>query len=166
MPGKPILDLVWVLGLLLALPSASPGADPRPALEKAEPKSGKASLLDASDEYYDSRAVQTIHLEIRPEDLQRLNQALPNRITVRGAFRWKGQTFEPVGISYKGNSSSNPQAGHKRSFLISFSEFVSGQRFLGLRHVALDNGIQFGSLFSEPMITEALRASGVRSEEH
>ena len=158
---------VWVLGLLLALPAASQdrGADQdrSPASEAVEPKGRKAALLGASDEFYDSQAVQTIHLEIRPEDLQRLNQALPQRITVRGAFRWEGRTFEPVGIRYKGNSSSNPEAGHKRSLLVSFAEFVSGQRFLGLRHVALDNGIQFGSLFSEPLITEALRASGVKA---
>ena len=46
-------------------------------------------------------------------------------------------------------SSSGPDSSHKRAFLIAFSEFQKGQRFLGLRHVALDNGIQFGSLFSE-----------------
>lgn len=33
--------------------------------------------------------------------------------------------------------------------------------FLGLRHVALDNGIQFGSLFSERLISDALREVGV-----
>ena len=37
------------------------------------------------------------------------------------------------------------------------------QQFLGLRHVALDNGIQFGSLFSERLITDALRGVGVRA---
>ena len=37
------------------------------------------------------------------------------------------------------------------------------QRFLGLRHVALDNGIQFGSLFSEPLIPGMLRELGVKT---
>ncbi|MFP6620640.1 MAG: CotH kinase family protein, partial [Pirellulaceae bacterium] len=44
-----------------------------------------------------------------------------------------------------------------RSFLVKFSEFEKGRTFLGLQRVALDNGIQFGSLFSEPLITAILR---------
>jgi spore coat protein CotH len=118
---------------------------------------------DASDGFYDPEVVQTIHLEIKAEDLDRLDRALPQRIYVPGAFRWKDQTLQPVGIRYKGNSSSIPEARHKRGFLIAFPEFKKGQRFLGLRHAALDNGIQFGSLFSERLITEALRGLGVKA---
>ena len=43
------------------------------------------------------------------------------------------------------------------------SKYKPGQRFLGLRHVALDNGIEFGSLFSEPLITDILRREGVKA---
>jgi spore coat protein H len=68
-----------------------------------------------------------------------------------------------VGVRYKGNSSSGPDPSHKRSFLVSFPEFKKGRRFLGLRNVALDNDIQFGSLFSERLITDALRAHGVKT---
>jgi spore coat protein CotH len=57
----------------------------------------------------------------------------------------------------------SPNSPQKRGFLIAFSEFNKGQRFLGLRHVALDNGIQFGSLFSERLITDALRGLGVQA---
>jgi hypothetical protein len=39
---------------------------------------------------------------------------------------------------------------------VKFSEFEKKQRLLGLRRVALDNGIQFGSLFSERLITDIL----------
>ncbi len=45
--------------------------------------------------------------------------------------------------------------------MIKFDEFEKGQRFLGLRRVALDNGIQFGSLFSEQLTTGILRDLGV-----
>lgn len=120
-----------------------------------------APAADATDQFYDPEAVQTIHLEIKAEDLDRLHRALPQRIYVPCVFSWKGQKLENVGVRYKGNSSSNPDASHKRGFLIAFSEFKKGQRFLGLRHVALDNGIQFGSLFSERLITDALREVGV-----
>ena len=118
---------------------------------------------DPSDRFYDPAAVQTIHLEIAPEDLDRLHRALPQRISVPGVFRWGNRAIGPVGIRYRGNSSSQPQASHKRSFLVSFAEYRPGLRFLGLRHVALDNGIQFGGLFSEPLITEVLRGVGVKA---
>ena len=118
---------------------------------------------DATDRFYDPAALQTIHLEIKPEDLDRLNRALPRRIYVPGTFRWRDQTLQYVGVRYKGNSSSIPAAQHKRGFLLAFSEFKKHQRFLGLRHVALDNGIQFGSLFSERLITDALRGLGVKA---
>jgi CotH kinase protein len=118
---------------------------------------------DTSERFYEPEAVQTIHLEIKAEDLDRLNRALPQRIYVPGVFRWNDQMLQNVGVRYKGNSSSNPDASHKRGFLIAFSEFKKNQRFLGLRHVALDNGIQFGSLFSERLITDALRDLGVKA---
>ena len=117
------------------------------------------SLASAAttDQFFDREVVQEVHLEVKLDDLDRLHRALPTRICVPGVFRWDNQVIQPVGVRYKGNSSSGPDANHKRSFLIAFSEFNKGQRFLGLRHVALDNGIQFGSLFSERLITDALR---------
>jgi hypothetical protein len=118
---------------------------------------------DESDRFYDPAVVQTIHLEIKSQDLDRMHRALPQRICVPGAFRWNDQALPLVGIRYKGNSSSMPDGSHKRAFLITFSEFEPGQRFLGLRHVALDNGIQFGSLFSERLITDILRDLGVKA---
>src|SRR5690606_20381035 len=64
---------------------------------------------------------------------------------------------------YKGNSSSHPKQSHKRSFLIKFDKDDAKRRFFGLRQVALDNGIQFGSVFSEPIITEILRDHGIKT---
>jgi len=67
-----------------------------------------------------------------------MRRALPRRIYVPGTFRWNDWALHQVGVRYKGNSSSAPNSPHKRSFLIAFSEFKQGQRFLGPRHAALD----------------------------
>ena len=128
----------------------------------AGPVSG-ATAEDPTDRFYDPEIVQPIQVEVKPEDLDRLNRALPRRISVPGTFRWKNQVLENVGVRYKGNSSSSPGSPHKRGYVIAFSEFQKSQRFLGLRHVALDNGIEFGSLFSEPLITDVLRGVGVKA---
>ena len=121
-----------------------------------------ADELDA-DEFYQLDKVQRIHLTISQQNLKKMHDALPERIYVPGLFRWRELKLENVGIRYKGNSSSNPKQNHKRSFLIKFNEFKKGVRFLGLRRIALDNGIQFGSLFSEPIITDILRAEKIPS---
>ena len=53
-----------------------------------------APAPDATDRFYDPESVQTIHLEIKGEDLDRLRRALPRRISVPGTFRWNDQTLE------------------------------------------------------------------------
>ncbi len=149
-------------GLMLILGSrVAAGQTENPA--NGQTNSLRAAAADMTDEFFAPEHVQKIDLEIEPNALERLQRALPQRIYVPGTFRWNGRALQNVGVRYKGNSSSDPHARHKRGFLISFSEFEKKQRFLGLRHVALDNGIQFGSLFSERLITDALRGVGVPS---
>ncbi|MDP7050767.1 MAG: CotH kinase family protein [Verrucomicrobiota bacterium] len=135
-----LLQLVATLGTALTtVPAVEPGAD----------------------EFYQHDKVQTIHLTISQENLKKMHNALPERIYVSGTFSWRDAKLENVGIRYKGNSSSRPEQRHKRSFLIKVNEFEKGVRFLGLRRISLDNGVQFGSLFSEPIITDILRAEGI-----
>jgi spore coat protein H len=112
-------------------------------------------------DFYAPEVIQDIQLEVTSANLERLAGSLPERVYVPARFRWRGQVIERVGLRYKGNSSSRPNQRHKRGFLVKFSEFVKGQRFLGLRRVALDNGVQFGSLFSERIITDILAEVGV-----
>jgi spore coat protein H len=129
-------------------------------LSCANPPAAPDAELQAA--FFDPEVVQDIELEISRADLARLDAALPERIFVPATFRWRGITLAGVGVRYKGNSSSFPAGVDlKRGLLIKFGEFAEGQRFIGLRRVALDNGIQFGSLFSERLITDILRAEGV-----
>ena len=121
------------------------------------------SASDPIDDFYGPNQVQEIHLGIAAADLQLMLQALPERVYIPASFRWRDTEFSNVAIRYKGNSSSNRQSPFKRSYLIKFDEYDKEARFLGLRRVSLDNGIQFGSLFSEPIVTEILRAEGVVS---
>ena len=125
--------------------------------QQAPSENSKTTTRENLAAFYRPDHVQDIHLQIGEADLERMKAALPKRIYASATFRWNNQTVENVGVRYKGNSSSNPNQRHKRSFLVKFSEFEKGRRFLGLERVALDNGIQFGSLFSEPLITAILR---------
>lgn len=117
--------------------------------------------LNSIEEFYRDDEVQSVHLSIAPQELRRMHAALPERISVKGAFQWKNINVDNVAVRFKGNSSSGPNQQHKRSYLIKFNEYDKEQRFLGLRRVSFDNGVQFGSLFSEPIITEILREQGI-----
>ncbi|MDF1844502.1 MAG: CotH kinase family protein [Rubripirellula sp.] len=119
------------------------------------------SAADPLEDFYRPNQVQEVHLRIADADMQLMVQALPERIYVPASFRWRDTEFAKVTVRFKGNSSSNRQSPFKRSYLIKFDEYDKEARFFGLRRVSLDNGIQFGSLFSEPMVTDILRAEGV-----
>ena len=116
---------------------------------------------ERQNEFYDPQTVQEIELIITEQNRQAMLDALPDRIYVPATFKWRDIELENVGVRFKGNSSSQPNSWWKRSFLVKFGEFVEGQRFLGLRRVALDNAVQFGSLFSERLITDILKSETI-----
>ena len=110
-----------------------------------------------SDDFYERERVQEIRLTISELNLIKMKEALPERKYVPATLHWRNFRMENVGVRYKGNSSSRPHQRHKRGYLIKVNEFKKGTRFLKLRRIALDNGVQFGSLFSEPIVTDILR---------
>lgn len=115
------------------------------------------------ENFYAADQVQTIHLQISEIDQEKMKAALPECIYVPAQLRWNDRTMQQVGVRFKGNSSANPKQKHKRSYLIKFSKYQKEQRFLGMERISLDNGVQFGSLFSEPIITDILRKLGHRT---
>jgi len=136
------------------------GAEPPHA---ATPERSARGLADdkAVAAFYQPDDVQSVNLSIAEKDLKRMLEALPKLIDVSATFQWRDVTIENVAVRFKGNSSSNPKQTHKRSFLVKFDKSDKNRRFFGLRQVSFDNGVQFGSLFSEPIITEILRDHGV-----
>ena len=142
--------------LLAADSSRRDGRQPSDNSKSSRTAARDNQSVGDSGTFYDPAVVQEVHLTVPPAELGRLQAALPERIFVPGTFRWGHHRLTNVGVRYKGNSSSNPRQTHKRSFLIKFSEFTKDQRLLGLERVSFDNGVQFGSLFSEQLITEVL----------
>lgn len=144
------LGLSFLFSFAFVLPIAS--------AQDAKPKPDERQT-----EYYQPDEVQSVYLGVAEEDLKRMHAALPERIYVPASFRWRDISIDRVAIRFKGNSSSSPNQRHKRSFLVKFDKYDDNLRFLGLRRVSFDNGIQFGSLFSEPIITEILREQGIKT---
>src|SRR3954447_6607681 len=137
------------------------GAEPPTPAAKPEPFARGLADDKAVAAFYQPDEVQSVHLSVAEKDLKRMLEALPELIEVPASFRWRDITVENVSVRFKGHSSSNPKQAHKRSFLVKFDRSDKDRRFFGLRQVSFDNGVQFGSLFSEPIITEILRDHGV-----
>jgi hypothetical protein len=129
--------------------------------EPPEPSARGLADDKAVAAFYQPDEVQSVYLTVADADLKRMLAALPELVEVPATFRWRDVTVENVSVRFKGNSSSNPKQAHKRSFLIKFDGSDKDRRFFGLRQASFDNGVQFGSLFSEPIITEILRDHGV-----
>ncbi|MSU35160.1 MAG: hypothetical protein EXS36_08600 [Pedosphaera sp.] len=146
-----VVAIPWAIAAEQVAPAQNPNVAPA--------MSGEARLSD----YYRPDEVQSVYVRVADEDMKRMLSALPERIYVRASFRWRDIAIENVAIRFKGNSSSARSQQHKRSFLIKFDEYADDQRFLGLRRVSFDNGVQFGSVFSEPIITEILRDQGIKT---
>jgi spore coat protein CotH len=135
-----------------------------PTAPAAPEPSGRGITDDkAVAAFYQPDEVQSVYLNVKDKDLKRMLEALPELVEVPASFQWRDITVENVSVRFKGNSSSNPKQTHKRSFLIKFDKFDQGRRFFGLRQVSFDNGVQFGSLFSEPIITDILRDHGIKT---
>ena len=140
---------------------AAAGAEPPPAANPVPSARGLAAAAVAA--FYRPDEVQSVHLRVADADLKRMLAALPELVDVPATFRWRDVTVEGVSVRFKGNSSSSPNQPHKRSFLVKFDKYDKDRRFYGLRQAGFDNGVQFGSLFSEPIITEILRDHGIRA---
>lgn len=165
---KPRLSCFLLAALSMCVATAASPAQ-NPDRTGPAPKQGgntsqhDRSATDALDDFYRADKVQTVHLQIADDDMRRMLAALPKRIYVPASFQWRDVSVEKVAVRFKGNSSSQPNQGHKRSFLVKFNEYDDESRFFGLRRVSFDNGVQFGSLFSEPIITDILRSEGIKT---
>ncbi|MDA7912060.1 CotH kinase family protein, partial [bacterium] len=125
---------LFVALLLLSLSSHLLNATP-PQVAEVNPMATQAA-------FYQTDAVQAVHLTIAEADQRRMMDALPDCVYVPASFRWRDLKLDNVAVRFKGNSSSQPNQKHKRSYLIRFDKYERDQRFLGLRRVSFDNGVQ------------------------
>ena len=86
---------------------------------------------------------------------------------VRATFsltRADGTSYGPlvVGLKLKGNASFRT-LDKKAAFKVKFSEFVKGQKFLGLKKLTLNNMVQDPTMVHELLSYEAFRVAGLPS---
>ena len=116
------------------------------------------SVAMRDEDLFDPPRVIPLRFEITAAELDAMQSGSHQygRCTLRGG----GQSLVDVGIRYKGNPAKEAASG-KPDFNLEFNEFVSGQKFHGLKRVILLAGRNDPSYLSAPIGLELFREAGV-----
>ena len=123
----------------------------RAAGQQAVPRAAVAST-DA--DLFDDRLLQRIELQVSERDWATLRQNYLLNTYYPATLVWRGETVRSVGIRSRGTGT---RSGTKPNLLVDFDRYVTGQRFLGLEGLVLDNHLQDPSSMREA-ITMAVYA--------
>jgi spore coat protein CotH len=110
---------------------------------------GAAATVDAAptlDELFDDRIVHDVRITINERDLQVLRARYLENVYFPADFEWRGEHVRNVGVRSRGLAS---RSATKLGLRIDFNRFASGQRFLGLASLVLDNLVTDPALVRE-----------------
>lgn len=95
---------------------------------------------------FDRDTVQEIRLTINSRDLDQLRARFGEDIYYVVDFQWRNLRVRNAAVRSRGGASRNP---NKPALRIDFNRYTTGQRFLGLKSLVLDNLWQHGSFVAE-----------------
>jgi spore coat protein CotH len=113
---------------------------------------GAPAAAQTSDDLFNPGVLHDIRLFVNSRDLQQLRETYRENTYYQADLEWGGTRIRSVGIRSRGDGSRNPQ---KLGLKVDFNRYVSGQQFLGLKSLVLDNLWQDLSLLRES-VTMAL----------
>jgi spore coat protein H len=103
-------------------------------------------FAQTADELFAPGALHDVRLFMNSRDLQLLRENFDDNTYYQADLEWRGMRVRSIAIRSRGDGSRN---GTKIGLRVDFDRFVSGQRFLGLPSLILDNLWQDGSLIRE-----------------
>lgn len=99
-----------------------------------------AAAVDVSgqtaDELFDPDVIQDVSLVMNSRDLRQIREQYQDSTYYAADFRWKGMRVRNVAVRSRGVASRNDV---KLGLRVDFNFFTTGQRFLGLTSLVLDN---------------------------
>ena len=98
------------------------------------------------EELFDPNTVKDVRLYINRGDLAELRERYKENVYYPADFVWGGVRVSTVGIRSRGLSSRNAD---KPGLHVDFNRYVTGQHFLGLKSLALDNLVTDPSMIRE-----------------
>jgi len=134
-----------------------------PTLAQAEPRD--------QDQFFGLERIWDIHLTVAPEVWDALypQEGVRMGLSQRGLFEYGkadvrigGHDVANIGVRFKGNSTYWSTGGTlKRSFKLDFNRFESGQEFLGLTKLNLQNNATDTTQLREAVSYQAYRDAGI-----
>jgi hypothetical protein len=103
-------------------------------------------LTDA--QLFDDTVLQRIELQVNSRDWDTLRANFKLNTYYPATVLWRGEIVRNVGIRSRG---SGTRSGQKPGLLVDFNRYVTGQHFLGLKAVVLDNHLQDPSAMREAL---------------
>jgi hypothetical protein len=112
-----------------------------PALAHAQPPADRTSA-----EFFDSGKMQEVRLTISARDFAELRERYMENRYYAADFVWDGIRVRNVGIRVRGLAT---RSATKPGLRIDFNKYITGQKFLGLHSVILDNELKDPSMIRE-----------------
>ena len=109
----------------------------------AGPRAAEAQTAAA---LFDGRTLQELRLFINESDLADLRRRYAENIYYPADLQWRDQRVRNVGVRSRGMGS---RSATKPGLRIDFNRYTTGQKFLGLQSIALDNLLQDASMVRE-----------------
>ena len=132
----------------LALPVALAAAQ-RPPAQNADTRS--SALFDPTQ-------LHDIWIHVNARDWEQLRTSYKENTYYPADIEWRGIRVRNAGIRSRGRTS---RAGQKPGLRIDFNRYVSGQEFLGLKSLVLDNLWQDASMIRERLAMQVFARMGL-----
>ena len=162
--------VIAAAGIALFLAGSGHGA-PSALAESAaqsEPKkqSKKKQKPDPVDEFFSRGPIPRLHIELSPEELNKLRQNGRDYVTATVCETGGGDgqpevVYAKVAVHLKGGPGSYQGVDDKPGLTLNFDKFSPGQEFHGLEKVHLNNSVQDPSYMSENLGNALFREAGV-----
>jgi CotH protein len=111
-----------------------------------------------AEELFDDSELHEIWIHINSRDWEQLRAGYKENTYYPADIEWRGIKVRNAGIRVRGRTSRNPE---KPALRIDFNRYVSGQQFLGLKSLALDNLWQDASMIRERLTMLVFRRMGL-----
>jgi spore coat protein CotH len=134
----------FVLAVAVALTSLHAQTSPPPQL--------------TPEDLFDPNSVQDMHLHVHADDWAELKERFRENVYYQADLRWRGEVVRNLGIRSRGRGSRGET---KPGLRLDFNHYSSGQQFLGLKSIVLDNLTQDPAMLKERVVMRFFNEMGL-----
>ena len=110
------------------------------------------------DDLFDQGTVNDLLLDVNKRDWAELKERFRENVYYQADLRWRGEVVRNVGIRSRGRGSRSET---KPGLRVDFNRYVTGQQFLGLKSVVLDNLTQDPAMLKERVVMRFFAEMGL-----